>query len=351
MNVPFYGIDREYEANKDQYAEIFNRVMKSGKIFEDEEVERLEDRIAVLTSHKLSYREKKRRAIAVNSCSDALYFSLLSAGVGHGDFVIVTDFSFLASAFCIVKCSAKPVFVDIGNDFLMDLEKCTYLDRAKAMIYVDLFGNCPDFDKVEAFCKKHHLILIEDAAQSFGGYSSNRPVGNMGYSSCISFDPTRVVGAPGSGGMILTSSDMALNYFRTQRKTHNSRMSELTAAILNYKLDFMPVWLTKREKIAEYYKMNISWKYEDSQHGVYQKFIFNSACRDDLRAHLSINRIRSYIHYKEPLHKQWYFRDYEYNDENFKNTNFACDTVLSLPIHPFMTDNEVEYVVKTINEF
>ena len=157
--------------------------------------------------------------MAVGSCTDALAFALAAAGVGPGDEVLVTSFSFVATASPILRVGAMPVFTDIGADFNMDLDNAADLvtERTRAVIHAHLFGHMGDPDRLEGFANKHGLILIEDAAQAFGATRRGRAAGSLGLASCLSFDPTKVLGAPGSGGAVLTDDDTFADRVRRQR--------------------------------------------------------------------------------------------------------------------------------------
>jgi len=175
---------------------IVHAVLSHGKVLQGEEVSQFERNTATFCD--------RTYAIAVNSCTDALYFSLLSAGVEAGDEVLVTDYSFIASASCILRIGAKPIFVDRDESYNMDLKNADSLVSAKtkAIIFVHLFGQMGSPKDIESFSNSHDLTLIEDAAQAFGAHYRGRKAGSLGLLSCVSFDPTKVIGAPGRGGMV-----------------------------------------------------------------------------------------------------------------------------------------------------
>lgn len=353
--ISFFGNTEDFEENSDEFIGIFENVMRSGQTIGGEHVEQIETLVSDLCSYHLSYVEKDMHAVAVGSGTDALFFALKDAGVRPGDFVIVPAFSFLATKTTVLRTGATPIYVDIDPDTgLMDLSKCTHKWCARAMVFVDLFGVCPDFSEVEDFCASNSLILIEDAAQSFCGYSGNRPAGNMGDYSCVSFDPTKVIGAPGGGGMVLCRGKDRANEIRKMRYKGNvgcnSQMSELDAAIVQHKLQNLTKNVMRRWNIGQYYNDNIKQsgflRQTPFKPSVYQKYLIDIAAddtREQMIEYLKEKGIPTKIHYPYILPDKR-----EYNEYN--NAWEASQFLLSLPIHPYLTDDEVEYIVKSVNE-
>lgn len=360
--VPFYGLDREFQIHQQQYTEIMHKVFSHGKVLQGSEVSRFESKVGTLCDCRF--------AIAVNSCTDALFFSLVAAGIKPGDEVLVTDFSFVASASCILRLGAKPVFVDIDKSYNLDLNKAetSITPKTRALIYVYLYGQIGRHQEIEDFAESHNLILIEDAAQAFGATCGDRKAGSLGLLSCLSFDPTKVIGAPGSGGIVLTDSEdlakniIKLRYHGKNQKGefaclgYNSQMPSLTAAILDFKVDQNNNWLERRRRTAKYYLDNIGndytlpIKHEESCHA-YHKFVIRTKKREQLKLFLAQNNIQTRVHYAVPLHKQPCFQLFGYNDTDFQTAISISKEVLSLPIHPFLEDYEVQRVVETINAF
>jgi len=340
--IPFYGIHREHRALRQIYRNAIDEVMASGKMLGGPYTEELERNLGRMTSSET----KKRHAVCVASGTDALYFSLKAAGIGPGDSVLVTDFSFIASASCILRAGATPIFIDINDNCLMNIDLCVAdknFEKAKAMIFVDIFGICPNFKEVEDFCRQFSICLIEDACQSFGGRSGNRPAGNMGAFSCISFDPTKVVSAPGNGGAVLCSEEDAELITEMQYKSpsgHNSRISEINAAIVSLKLFHMKSWIEKRKEIARYLAKRKGTEALDDN--PYQKLPITSNNRPKVIEALQKADIEYMIHYPRPLHKELGLNAYS------PNTAEICNHILSLPIHPWLTDDEVEHIAKTV---
>ena len=282
---------------------------------------------------------------------------------------MVTDFSFVASASCIKRLGANPIFIDIDDSYKMDLEKAALAitDRTKALIYVHPYGEMGDPDEIEAFARQKNLILIEDAAQAFGASAKGIKAGSLGLISCLSFDPTKVVGAPGSAGIILTDNEkiyqkaLKLRYHGKNNKGqyefvgHNSQMPSITAALLSLKVDLIEQWIRKRHRIAEYYVDNIHNdlilpNLDQTKVHTFHKFVIRSSQRDRLKTFLADLGVQTLIHYRSPLHSELCFQP---NDFLFPDplVESICSQVLSLPIHPMLTDAEVEHVVQSVNHF
>jgi dTDP-4-amino-4,6-dideoxygalactose transaminase len=356
--IPFLALDREFAADREAYMSIVERVLSRGQVLQGPEVELLETKIAEQCG--------RRHAIAVGSCTDALFFALTAAGLKAGDEVLVTDFSFIASASSIVRTGATPVFVDITDDYRLDLNDAHRRITAKtrALLYVHLFGHMGPPAEIQAFCDEHNLVLIEDAAQAFGAQRDHVRAGSMGLASCLSFDPTKVIGAPGSGGMILTDDSDVFQQTRHLRYHgklstgsyatlgYNSQMPSLTAAVLLFKLDQNPAWLARRKEIAKYYDAHLPNEVQrptphPSSTHIYHKYVIRCDHRDDLASHLAGRGVATRVHYQTPLHEEPLFaRGGVCGD--FPHTIRATRQVLSLPIHAFMTETEVRTIVNAI---
>ena len=361
--IPFFGVAREFAAHGHAIMERIEAVLSSGQVLQGGQIPELESRLAALAQRKY--------AVAAGSATDALYFALTASGVQPGDEVLVTDFSFIASASCIVRLGGVPVFVDVDDTYNIDLEKAALrvTPRTRAMIFVHLYGQMGDPAKVEAFAERHGLILIEDAAQAIGASAGGRPAGSLGKASCFSFDPTKPISAPGSGGALLTDDlDVAsqvrrLRYHGSAEDKsfvligYNSQMPSLTAAVLDYKLDHAQEWLARRREIARYYidrlsdlDLTMPIEQPDTTH-IYHKFVMRSPRRDELRSFLIEHQVQAVVHYSRPLHRQPCFAQFECDDALYPRSLGFSQTVLSLPIHPFLSDAEIETVVSTIRSF
>jgi dTDP-4-amino-4,6-dideoxygalactose transaminase len=363
MKIPFFGATREFSAHSEEYMARIAEVLSTGQVLQGPDIVMLERRMAALVG--------RRHGVAVNSCTDALYFALLAAGVQPGDEVLVTDFSFIASASCIVRLQAVPIFVDIRNTYDMDLERvaAAITPKTRAMILVQLFGQMSDPVHVEQFTREHDLILIEDAAQALGASFRGRYAGSIGLASCFSFDPTKPISAPGSGGMILVDDDVLANHLRRLRYHgrdcfgqyldlgYNSQISTLGAAVLAAKLDHNDAWLARRRTIASYYSDRLSTLdlvFDSERPGgthIYHKYVLGVPRRDALRAHLENHGIPTMVYYPCPLHRLPCFAGYGYEDRHYPMALSLSQAVVALPIHPFLTDTEVDAIVTAIKRF
>ncbi|MGH2683195.1 MAG: DegT/DnrJ/EryC1/StrS family aminotransferase [Actinomycetota bacterium] len=361
--IPFYDAEREYVQLRHEVLPAIDEVLASGPVLQGQAVVELEREVAGLAG--------RRHGIAVNSCTDALYFALLALGLGPDDEVLVTDFSFVASASCILRCGATPLFVDIHPaTFNMDLEVAERLvtSRTRAVISVHLFGQMSDPAAAEAFAQQHDLVVIEDAAQALGASFAGRPAGSVGQASCLSFDPFKTISAPGSGGMVLTDEDEVaervrlLRYHgRTADRTveslgFNSQMSTLVAAVLGIKLRHNAEWIRRRRKIAGRYSealqgsdhLTVPAVLPDAEH-VFQKYVVATPHRDALRDHLAGWGVETMVQYPAPLHRHRVFASGK--PVRAPNAEDAATRVLSLPVHAFLSDDEVEAVAEAVLAF
>lgn len=359
--IPFFSQKRENFFLKKKNTQHFNRVFLSGKVLQGPSVVKLED--------TLSKIYKRKYSVCVGSCTDALYFSLMSLGIKANDEVLVSNYSYVASASAIVRVGAKPIFIDIDLDYNMSLEsaKKFITKKTRALIYVHLFGKQGELNKIKKFCKIHKIHLIEDIAQTFAPVKDKLKAGSIGEVSCISFDPTKTISAPGSGGAILTDSKKIYNYIKRIRYHgknpitsnfeflgFNSQMPTLTAAILLEKIKHNDKWILKRKKIAEYYSKNLKKDVivpEVGKNHVFHKYVILSSKRNELKTYLKKNKIETMVHYSNLLSQNKYLKKYVKKNQTFKIATKISKDVLSLPIHPFLKNKEVKKIVKTVNNF
>ena len=304
--------------------------------------------------------------IAVNSGTSALHLALLSAGVGEGDQVITTPFTFVATVAAIDYTGAKAVLVDIDPaSFNIDVTKVekAITPRTKAIIPVHLYGQPADMDPVLEIARKYKLIVIEDAAQAHGAEYKGRRVGSIGDMACFSFYPGKNLGAYGEGGLVSTSNPEYAKKLRILRdwgaeqkykhvlKGFNYRMEGLQGAILAVKLRHLPDWTEARRRIAKKYvelltgsgvKTPAEMPY--ARH-VYHQFVIRTAERERVQAELNAAGVATGIHYPIPVHLQPAYADLGYGAGDFPVAEAAGREVLSLPLFPEMTDEQTEQVV------
>ena len=354
--IPYFALDREFEAIREPVLEVVEEVFRSGRLLQGPWIGEFED--------ELARRTGRRHAVAVNSCSDALYFAFAALGIGAGDEVLVPDFSFAATASAVLRTGATPVYVDIGDDFELDLAHAEELlsPRVKALVFVDLFGKMGDAAALERFAAEHGLLLVEDAAQTFGGVREGRPAGSLGTVSCFSFDPTKVVSAPGSGGALLTDDDelaaaaRALSHHGKAASGdfdvvgQNAQMSSLVAAVLSVKLTREEEWLRARQRTAAAYSEALAPLAAvapepafDREH-VFHKYVVRVADRDRVRRALEERGVSTLVHYSSPLSALPFAAAAPHRGGGgTRVTRFAAE-VLSLPIHAHLRDDEIERV-------
>jgi dTDP-4-amino-4,6-dideoxygalactose transaminase len=365
--VSFAGLKRRYHVERPILLAAIAAALDTGCALDGPQIDELERRCADLTG--------RHHARAVNSGTDGLVLALRSANIGPGNEVIVTAFSFIASASAIRLVGATPVFVDIDpQTYLMDL---TALPKAltpatKAIIAVDLFGQCLPPLPLESFAAEHGLVLIEDAAQALGASINGRPAGSLGHLSVLSFDPFKVVSGVTSGGLVLTD-DPDLDQSVRRLRCHgfnpmtgqadtlgiNSRMPTLNAAVLLSELDHASLRGLARARTAAAYRSELADLWSgvlpvacpaNAEHN-HHKFVLRSAARDHLRDHLAACGIETKIHYRAALPDQPAFAGTCRTIGCLPHARQAAQEVLSLPIHSHLTDTEVDHVITCLRRW
>jgi dTDP-4-amino-4,6-dideoxygalactose transaminase len=318
-----------------------------------------------------------RFAVACASGSDALLLALLAAGIGPGDKVLTTPYTFFATAGSISRVGGIPVFADIDPiTFNIDPVAVEHalqtVPGIKAIVPVHLFGACADMDPLLEKAKRYGCVVIEDGAQSIGAEYKNRKAQTMGQIGCISFYPSKNLGGFGDGGMLLTNDpDLArklasLRLHGTTRAYYhewigiNSRLDTIQAAILKVKFRYLDSWTAGRQRNAALYRnllsaggMPIQLPVEadyQTRH-VYNQFVIGVPSRDKLKEWLRENGVGTEIYYPLPLHLQPCYRDLGYKEGDFPNSEKAARQTLALPVHSAMRTEDIEYVSELIVEF
>lgn len=308
--------------------------------------------------------------VGVGNGLEAIQIGLLSLGIKQGDEVITVSNSDVATALAIVNIGATPVFVDVDMYFHMDssMVEQAITKRTKAILPVHLFGQIADMGTITAIAKRHNLYVVEDACQAHGATYRGKKAGTIGNVGCFSFYPTKNLGAAGDAGAIVTNRRQLAetcgairNRGSKARAIHtirgiNSRLDEIQAVILLNKMKRLDGFNRKRRNIARRYISSLSdipqvvvpMIRPDAEH-VFHQFVIQAPHRDKLQEYLRINGISTLVHYPVPIHKQRSFSDYR--DISLPNTERLAKTILSLPVHPFMTIKQVEYVVFVIRRF
>jgi len=352
--IPYEGWDREYMENKEKYFEIFDKFMSQSNY---ENTEWFEQKFA-------NYIGKKH-AVSVANATDALYFSLLTHNIGPGDEVLVTDFSWISTSSCISMAGAIPVFCDINlNSYHIDIEsiKRMFSKNTKALIYTHLFGNMTDTKEIVKFCKDNGIVLIEDAAQSLGSSLNGTKAGTIGDSSSFSFNTNKVIAGINGGGMYLTDNDEHAQNVRKLRRHgkdkdfeflgFNSRMYVLNAEIINQRFDNIVKHQNIRQEIAAVYNRSFSKlpiytqeMFEGLNHN-YHKYVIRLQDKETRKK--IANKLSASIHYETTLSKNSMYQNIYYRKDQCVNSRRASDTVLSLPIHAWLTDEEINTIVETV---
>ncbi len=370
-SVPLLDIPASYHEILEDVEREMAEVTRSGYFILGPQVAALEEKIAAYCGSKY--------AVGVSSGTDALLISLMAAGIGHGDEVITTPFTFYATVGSIARTGAKPVFVDIDpTSYNMRPEQIEnkITGKTRAIIPVHLYGQCVDMDPVLEVARKHGLVVIEDAAQAIGSAYKNRKAGSLGEYGCFSFFPTKNLGGVGDAGMVTTSSEACFEKLKTLR-VHGSkikyfheavggnfRLDTLQAAAISAKLKYLDRWTNKRRENALHYNQlfekqglqnHIQPPSEVFPLHVYNQYVIRvksgGAKRDELRKHLLAKKVATEIYYPHPMHLQECFTSLGYRSGDFPESEKAAEEVLALPIYPELTGEQLEYVVHSIKGF
>lgn len=372
--MQFRDLKRQYDFLKPNIDRAIFDVINDSNFILGKQVNELEEKLA-------SYVGRKYCVSCANG-TDALVLALMAYGIGKGDAVFVPDFTYIATASSVSFIGATPIFVDIDLDtFNMShkslelmIEKVIKEDKLKlkAIIPVDLFGLPADYNNISEIANKYKLKVIEDAAQGFGGRISDKKACSFGDISCTSFFPAKPLGCYGDGGAIFTEDEEIYNLIKSLRSNGksetdkydnirigmNSRLDTIQAAILNVKFDtFVNSELENINIIANKYTKNLKDKFKTphipdtffSSWAQYTILCDSEDQRNKLKSVLKDNNIPSMIYYPRGMHQQKCFSEYKFDNNHFLNTIEATKRVLSLPIHPYLTDDDISKVCNVLN--
>ena len=369
MIIPLVDLKAQYHSIKEEIDEAIQRVLEGCQFILGSEVKALEGEIA-------SYCGVKH-AVGVASGTDALQLALLACGVGAGDEVITTPFTFIATAEAITQCGATPVFVDIDpHTYNIDPAKIEprITKKTKAIIPVHLYGQPAEMDAILALARRYGLKVIEDCAQALGAEYKGRKVGSLGDAGCLSFFPAKTLGAFGDGGMVVTNNpqiaervEMLRHHGSRVKYYHlipgfNSRLDALQAAILRVKLRHLDRWNDSRRLIAALYGKLLG-EIDGLQTSCQQPHtdpVFNyytirledfRASREQLQQHLKSEGIDTTIYYPLSLHLQEAYQPLGYKLGDLPESEHAQEEVLSLPMYPELSEEQIQRIVKAITEF
>lgn len=375
MNVPMLDLKAQYQSIKEEIRTCIDEVCDSQYFILGPRVEQLETQVADYCNCP--------HAVGVSSGSDALLAALMAVGIGPGDRVITTPYSFFATTGAIVRLGAVPIFVDIDPlTYNMDPGQLAKTvdgmslnekKQVKALIPIHLYGQCADMDPILEIARSLNFIVIEDAAQAIGSEYKGRRAGSMGEFGCFSFFPSKNLGAFGDGGLVTTSSVEMDNMLRMLRghgmhpKYYhhyvggNFRLDALQAAILSVKLKYLDTWSAARRANANAYRAlfaaegltsAIQLPVEKESRHIYNQFVIRvEGKRDALRDFLLEKGVGCEIYYPVPLHLQTCFADLGCHSGDFPVSEQAALQTLALPIYPELTDKQLRYVVEQIKAF
>ena len=375
MNVPMLDLKAQYRAIRAEVRAAIDIVCDSQQFILGPEVERLEKSVASFTG--VTY------AVGVSSGTDALLAALMALGIGPGDEVVTSPFTFFATAGTVARLGAKIVFVDI-DPVTYNIDPTRLFGAigpsTKAVIPVHLFGQCADMDPILKIAEDQNIAVIEDAAQSIGAEYKGHRAGSMGEMGIFSFFPSKNLGGFGDGGMIVTKDADLEKKLRVLR-VHGSkpkyyhkivggnfRLDAIQAAVLNVKMKYLSDWFEARRANASYYDRALAeagltargdvltpsakWKNTgDGNYHTYNQYTLRCKRRDELMAYLKTRGIGTEIYYPLPLHRQECFADLGYRKSDFPESERAADDVLSIPVYPELTQEQREFIVQSLIDF
>ena len=365
IKIPFVDLYPQYEELRQEIDQAISNVIRDSDFITGPTVEKFEKEICKYTGAE--------DCASIGSGTNALVCALKACGIGPGDQVMTVGHTFVSTTEAIVNVGAVPMFVDIDEFYHMDIEQMRKVSgskemvspKLKAILFVDLYGQTPDIDKIKAFAKEFNLKVIEDAAQSFGAEYNNKKVGSLVDLTCFSFNPVKNLGAMGDAGAVTGSKELVdkVKMYRDHgRKTkfeydtvgYNARIDNLQAVVVQAKLKKIDEWLDKKRKLCRKYTEQLNdvvkcpkeapW----SKHSYYVYVIETpEGTRDQLQSFLKEKGIATNIHYKFPTHKTKAFDD----GTELPKTERICDNIISLPCYHTLPEHHQDYIIKAIREF
>lgn len=373
--MQFRDLKAQYEKYKTEIDQAINQVITNTDFISGSEVKRLEKRLAEYVGVK--------HCITCANGTDALFLVLKAWNIGVGDAVFVPNFTFFATAEVVSQVGATPIFVDVDpNTFNIDpnhldqmIEKTLYQGKLKpkVIIPVDLFGLLADYKEIDKVAKKYNLLILEDAAQGFGAEYKNERACSYGEAATTSFFPAKPLGCYGDGGAIFTNDDQlnlllrslivhgkGLDKYDNIRIGQNSRLDTLQAAILNVKLDAFikhelddvnQVYKWYNQELTDFVKVPMIPEGNKSSFAQYTIKLETEELRNGLRDYLQQHGIPSMLYYAKTMHQQIAYKELNVHDFEYPISIKLCQTVLSLPMHPYMTQEEVHSISSKVINF
>lgn len=393
MNIPLIDLKAQYNSISEDLDRVTKEVLSSAGYIMGKNVTEFEKEFAEYIGVK--------HAISVGNGTDALVIALKSLGIGAGDEVITTPFTFFATAETISAVGAVPVFVDVEKDtFNIDPSKIEekITEKTKAIVPVHIFGQSAKMDEINAIAEKHNLKVIEDACQAIGGKYKGRNIGTLGDVACFSFFPTKNLGCAGDGGIIVTDNDDVATIARALR-THgsgengqkaynllnnineeidtvqnaddtvynplkyynyligyNTRLDAIQAAILRVKLPYIDEWNAKRREIAKIYDESLKDTdlvtpfVDENNVPVYHMYILQSEEREAILGKLKENGVATGVYYPVPLHLQKVYKNLGYKEGDMPVAEYLSHRTFAIPVYPELTKEQVDYVIDSIKK-
>jgi len=363
MNVPLVDLKANYQSIQSEIDKSIQRVLDDTSFINGPYLQEFEQDFASFC--------KADHAIGTSSGTTALHLALLAAGIKPGDEVITVPNTFIATTECISYVHGKIGFVDVKPDTaLIDIDQLSQmiLDKTKAIIVVHLYGQMPDMKHIQEITQDYDLFLIEDAAQAHAATWDGYQPGYYGDVATYSFFPAKNLGCYGDGGALVTNNNeiarqtrLLLDHGRKEKYLHqiegyNYRLDALQAAILSAKLPYLPEWTQKRRAHAKYYsnhlpdEISVPFEQQKATH-VYYMYEVQTSRRDELRKFLEKHGVHTGIHYPIPLHLQPAYHHLGYTKGSFPVSEHLADRILSIPMYPELTKEQLDYVIETITDF
>jgi dTDP-4-amino-4,6-dideoxygalactose transaminase len=368
MKVPLLDLQAQDAVVGKEVRAAMERVLQSQHFILGPEVEALEKEVAAYSQCK--------HGIGVSSGTDALLISLMAAGVGPGDEVVTTPFTFIATAMCVARLGAKAVFVDIEPKFFnLDVSRVekAITSRTRAVLPVHLYGQMAETAPLAALCKARGVVLIEDAAQAIGSEENGRRAGSLGQLGCLSFFPSKNLGGAGDGGMVVSNDDVLAARVRLMRNQGQSpkyfakavggnfRLDALQAAVVRAKLPHLDGWTKARQENAARYrrlfaeaglteKLVLPEERPGCRH-IYNQFVVRTSARDALQKWLNEHQVGNEVYYPLSMHQQEAFATWGYKPGDFPLSEAAAKQSVAIPIYPELTSAMQERVVSVVKDF
>lgn len=365
MKVPFVDLSEQYKYLKEETTQAISAVLNKCNFILGEEVDKFEKEFAQFCGVKY--------AVGVSSGLDAIKLALAAIDIKQNDEVVLPANTYIATALAVSLVNGTPVFVDIDKKtYNIDSAKIEnhITPRTKAIIPVHLYGQPADMREILEIAKKYNLLVIEDAAQAHGAMYQNMKTGNLGDIGCFSFYPSKNLGCYGDGGIITTNNAeiyekllILRNYGQKEKNVHrlkgyNARLDTIQAAILSVKLKYLEKWNLERQNNAALYNKLLNKIGDvitpftaDNRTHVYHLYIIQTGNRDKLQKFLAENGVQIGIHYPIPIHLQKAYQDLGYKVGDFPISEDVCNKILSLPMYPEISKDQIEFVAETIQKF